>query len=356
MILKRNWFLFIFLTLILACHPKPDKENEKKKKTDKIPVEVTELQRGSIESVLKATTHLEAEEEVKVIARTSNMVKELLVEEGDRVQKDQPLLLIEDSQQKRNIRKAENDVVKMQMQFDRQQNLFKKNLISEKDFNEVKYSLMQKELALEDAKRELEFTVVKAPIGGTVTGRYIKTGDQVSAGQHLFDIIDFESLVARIYVPETNLVHLKEGQQARILTTALGERLFKGSIKRIAPVVDNKTGTVKVTVAVGSQQGLKPGMYVNLELILDKHLNALLIPKRALTYDADQIFVFKLKEDRKVERVLVVPVLSDNDNIEPSEGFHDGDTIVIAGQSGLKDGAIVRLPDDPQAKNEGQDD
>ncbi|PIE02564.1 MAG: hypothetical protein CSA81_06160 [Acidobacteria bacterium] len=356
MILKRNWFLFIFLTLILACHPKPDKENEEKKKTDKIPVEVTELQRGSIESVLKATTHLEAEEEVKVIARTSNMVKELLVEEGDRVQKDQPLLLIEDSQQKRNIRKAENDVVKMQMQFDRQQNLFKKNLISEKDFNEVKYSLMQKELALEDAKRELEFTVVKAPIGGTVTGRYIKTGDQVSAGQHLFDIIDFESLVARIYVPETNLVHLKEGQQARILTTALGERLFKGSIKRIAPVVDNKTGTVKVTVAVGSQQGLKPGMYVNLELILDKHLNALLIPKRALTYDADQIFVFKLKEDRKVERVLVVPVLSDNDNIEPSEGFHDGDTIVIAGQSGLKDGAIVRLPGDPQAKNEGQDD
>jgi len=348
-------FYFIIVLLILlafpACEINFDKDKEKEetteKKVEKIPVEVLALSRGSIESILKSTTHIEAEEEVRVLARTSNLVRELLVEEGDLVEKDQVILLIEDDQQLVNLAKAENDVLKIKMEFDRQENLHKNNLISDQDFNEIKYSLLQIKLTLEEAQRELEYTRVKAPISGTVTGRHIKLGDQIANNQHLFDLVDFESLVARIYLPENHLKSLVVDQKARIRTTAMGDQVYKGFVKRIAPVVDSKTGTVKVTIGVGNQKGLKPGMYVDVELVLNTHDNALLIPKRALTYDADQIFVFKLKEERKVERILVTPILSDKLNIEPLEGFEEGELVVIAGQSGLKDGALVKLPGDP---------
>jgi len=359
-------FRFTALMMILlsmSCQIQMGGDNDKhhegedggRKKEERIPVEVTSLQRGRIESILKSTTHLEAEEAVKVLARTSNQVKELLVEEGSEVEKGQVILVIEDDNQQVNLSKARNDVKKAEIEFNRQENLFNKKLISDQDFSEIKYSLLQKKLVLEDAQRELEFTKVRASISGTVTGRFVMLGDQISMGQHLFDIIDFNSLVARIYLPETNLINLEIDQPARIRTTALGDRIFKGRVKRIAPVVDSKTGTVKVTIAVGNQKGLKPGMYVDVELVLAVHDNALLIPKRALSYDADQIFVFHLKEDRTVERVLVEPVLTDRYCVEVQGGFEEGESIVVAGHAGLKNGSKVSLPGDPEEEPEAED-
>jgi len=352
------------ISLLVGCQVKQsdaDKKNDKKqetKKVEKIPVETADLKLGPIESTLKSTTHLEAEESVQILARTTNPVKTLLVEEGDEVEKNQLLIELEDDSQRVNLSKAQNEVQKAKLEFERQESLFKKDLISDQDFSEIKYALLQKELALEDAKRELEYTKVRAPIAGTITARYIKVGDQVNINQHLFDLIEFDSIVALTYLPETQLSFLELGQKARIQTAALGNRVYDGQVKRIAPIVDRKTGTVKVTIGVGNQPGLKPGMYVDVELILRTNPTALLIPKRALTYDADQMFVFKLNEDRTVTRCLVVPKLSDKYFIEPMDGFVAGDIIVVAGQSGLKDGSLVRLPGDPveeEAKDLEQD-
>ena len=57
-------------------------------------------------------------------------------------------------------------------------------------------------------------------------------------------------------------------------------------------MVDSRSGTIKVTVAIPAEEGLLPGMYVSVELVTDVHEDALLVPKRALVYDDDQLFVF----------------------------------------------------------------
>jgi hypothetical protein len=109
---------------------------------------------------------------------------------------------------------------------------------------------------------------------------------------------------------------------------------------------------VKVTVAVGGQPGLLPGIFVDVELIIATSAQALRVPKRALIYDNDQIFLYRLKSDEEVERLLVVPRLADQDWIEPASGFAVGDRIVIAGQAGLKDGSKIEIvdPDAPAAE------
>jgi len=318
------------------------KKDEKQEKG--VPVELTEIVRGPIEDVIKASNHLEAEQEVRVLSRAVNRAVELLVEEGDIVKKDQLLLKLQDDDQKTAYNKALSQLNQARADFKRQEGLFKDDLVSQREFDDVKYRVEQQQLALDEAQRQLDFTEIRAPIAGTIVNRLVKLGDQISSGQHLFDIIDFDSIVARVYVPEKHLPDLKVGKEARITAQSLGERVFEGSIKRIAPVVDSKSGTVKITLAVKTEGVLLPGMFVDAEIIVDRRPKALLITKRAIVYDNDQMFVFRLGASNRVKRVLVAPVLADKDHVEPAGGFEEGDRIVIAGQTGLKEDALVTLP------------
>lgn len=329
---------------------KKDKDGKEIVEEEAVPVEVAALARGPIESVLRFSSNLEAEQQVKVFSQAKRLITDLLVEEGDRVREGQVLIRLQDAEQRSAVAKVKSQLDKAEREYERQQQLFEQDLISEQAYNDATYELEQLRIERENAERELSYTEVKAPIKGTITARLINLGDQVQIGQHLFDLVDFDSLVARVFVPEKHLSELKAGLTARLSSQATGERQYTGRLQRVAPIVDPRSGTVKVTVDVGGQSGLRPGMYMDVDLVTSTSTDAVLVPKRALVYDNDQIFVFRLgtKDDgRRVERVFVQPRLSDKHNIEPLEGLAAGDRLVIAGQAGLKDGALVKLPGDP---------
>jgi membrane fusion protein (multidrug efflux system) len=156
-------------------------------------------------------------------------------------------------------------------------------------------------------------------------------------------MVDFDTIVARIYVPEGELVRLRLGQQARLFSDSLeADRI--GEVERIAPVVDPRSGTVKVTVAIPGNQGLLPGMYVEVELVTEVLEEALLVPKRAVIYSDTQAFLYRYREEtQKVERVTLEVRLEDRQNLVPaSDVLATGDQLVVAGQAGLKDGVKVR--------------
>ncbi|MEE9127898.1 MAG: efflux RND transporter periplasmic adaptor subunit [Planctomycetota bacterium] len=337
---------------------KGEGEDGKKDDEDKetaVPVEVTSLGRGEIESVLRSTTNLEAESSVKVYSQAARLVQELLVEEGDHVEKGQVLLRLLDDEQRSALARIKSQHEKESREYDRQKRLFMKELISEELFNNATYEMDQLAISMEDAERELSYAEVRAPFSGTITGRLVNLGDQVTVGQHLFDLVDFDSIVARIYVPEKDLPRLKVGQTAWV-TSQAGDQPTRGRVQRISPIVDPQTGTVKVTIAFRGRGDVRPGMYVDVNLVTEIHHDALLVPKRALIYDQDQIFVYRLGEERRVERLLIESVLEDRENVEPTSGLEEGDEIVIAGQAGLKDNALVRLPGDPDPDAEDDED
>jgi membrane fusion protein (multidrug efflux system) len=328
---------------------------KEERKEEAVPVEVAVLGHGGIESALRLSSNLEAEREVQVFAEAPRRVTRLLVEEGDPVQKGQLLLQLQDEEQKSDVAKAEIALAESRRNFQRTKELYEEKLVTEELFTQAGYTVARNEVALADARRALGYTQVKASIAGVVTERKVNLGDHVTVNQPLFRIVDFDSIVARIYVPEKDMVRLAKGQPARLRADSLGGARFRGTIDRISPIVDPGTGTIKVTVATPRQEGLRPGMYVEVELVTAVHDRALLVPKRALVYDNDQAFVFRLKEKRRVERLRVSPLLEDADNIEPAEGLAAGDQLVVAGQSGLKDGGLVRLPGDPEEKKDGKD-
>ena len=320
-----------------------------------VPVDVVALGRGTIESALRFSATLEAERDVRVFAEAQRRVVELRVEEGDAVKAGALLIRLQDDEQRSALNKAEVEFRQAKREFDRQKSLFDRQLVSEQAYNDAALIYDQAEIAVEDARRSLTYTEVRAPFAGIVTERLVNVGDYVTLNQPLFRIVDFDSIVARIYVPEKELPDLATGLDARLTAEAIGGASFVGTVDRISPVVDPGTGTVKVTVATPRQEGLRPGMYVEVVLVTAVHEDALLLPKRAVVYDNDQLFVFRLGDERRVERIKVEPVLEDVENIEPRSGLEEGDQIVVAGQASLKDGALVRLPGDPDPDDEKKD-
>jgi membrane fusion protein (multidrug efflux system) len=325
------------------------------KQEEAVPVDVAHLDRGEIESILRFSTNLEAESGVQVVSQARRLVTALLVEEGDNVKQGQVLLRLQDGEQRGALAKVQSQLAKVEREYMQQERLFKQELISQQLFDQATYEVEQLRISVEDAERELSYTEVTAPLSGKVTGRMVNLGDQVQIGEHLFDIVDFESIVARIFVPEKHLAQLRRGLVARITSEATGGLEFSGKISRIAPIVDPRSGTVKVTIDVGGLEGLRPGMYVDVDLIAATHSDAILVPKRAIIYDNDQLFVFRLGTDdlnRRVEKVYIEPLLTDKHNIEPHSGLSEGDQLVVAGQAGLKDGALVSLPGDKSEEDD----
>jgi len=308
-----------------------------------VPVEVATLARGPIEQLLRFSTHLEAERAVEVRSEAARKVVELLAEEGHRVSRGQPLVRLEDEQQKVALTRARGREEQARREFERKDNLFAQKMVSEQELTQARYELEQAELAHADARRELSYTIVRAPIAGTVTARHVRVGDTVAVGQHLFDLVDFDSLVALIFVPEKDLPAVEVGQQARLAPPAAPDQRFSGTIDRVAPVVDPKSGTVKVTVAVPFDRGLRPGMFLEVELVTAVDPDALLVPKRALVPDGTQLAVWRLAADGTVERLWIEPLLEDRERVAVGGDLAPGDRVVVAGQAGLKPGARVEL-------------
>ncbi len=326
------------------------------RKEEAVPVEVVALERGTIESALRFSATLEAERDVQVLAEAQRRVVELKVEEGDAVRAGSLLIRLQDDAQRSALNKAEIELRQATREYDRQKSLFEQSLVSEQVYGDAALVFDQAGIAVEDARRNLAYTEVRAPFSGIVTERMVNVGDHVTLNQPLFRIVDFDSIVARIYVPEKELPALATGLETRLTAEAIGGVSFFGSVNRISPVVDPGTGTVKVTVATPRQEGLRPGMYVEVELVTAVNEDALLLPKRSVVYDNDQLFVFRLGDERRVERIKVEPVLEDIENIEPAGGLSTGDLVVVAGQASLKDQALVRLPGDPDPEDEEGDD
>lgn len=345
------------------------KEDGEEKEEELPPVEVVSLEHGAIEAVLRFSTNLEAESEVQVFSQAARLVTQLKVEEGDPVREGQVLVRLQDEEQKSELARIESQLARVRREYQRQESLFAQNLISEQVMNDATYEVEQLELALGDAKRNLGYTEVRAPISGTITGRHVNLGDHITVNQHLFDLVDFDSIVARVYVPEKELPRLRVGQAARLFSASIGDQARSGEVIRIAPIVDPASGTVKVTVGIPrggpsvplrGSQSLLPGMYVEVELVTDTREDALLVPKRAVVYDQNQAFLYRLSDDMTAERLRIAVLLEDRQNVMPAVGgtassatassgtapgggLAAGDRIVVAGQAGLKDGAKVRL-------------
>jgi membrane fusion protein (multidrug efflux system) len=306
-----------------------------------IPVEVAVLATGPLENALRFSANLEAETQVQVLARAPGQVVKLKVEEGDQVKKNEVLLRLEDAEQRSALKRAETELDQGKRTFAKQEELLTHGVVSDDAREQAQFELRRLQIAFDDARRVLSYTVVRATVAGTVTVRQVKLGDYVNPNQHLFDVTDFESIVAKVFVPEKEVGTVKRGQVVRLFSPSSPRDSREAIVERVSPVVDPRSGTAKVTIKIPDTKDLQPGAFVSVELVTAENPNAVLLPRKALVYDDDEPFAFKLVGGDRVERVRVLPKLRGVDHVEASSGFAAGDKVVVAGQVGLRDKALV---------------
>jgi membrane fusion protein (multidrug efflux system) len=321
------------------------------------PVSLATAERGAIVATISAASTIEAERQVTVHAESTGRLVDLDVEEGDRVRKGQLLAQVRFDAQTNALVRANTSLAKAQVDFDRAEQLFKEGVLGQEEFLRARNTLEVAQLDLRDRSREMRNTKVTAPFAGTITQRMVTAGAFVQNGAQLFTIVDFDTLVARVFVPEKELDRIRVGQLADVVGKAAKGRRGEGKVLRIAPTIDAGTGTVKLTVslppALAGPQGFLPGMYAEVTLTTDRREDATLVPKSAVVRDEEQTYVFTVEGDPaagfKAKRLRVETGLQDADRIEIVKGVGPGDTVVVAGQTGLKDGAkVVRV--DAQGK------
>ena len=318
-----------------------------------IPVSISVTDTGNISSYIMLSSTIETERTVDVYPLLMGVVKRLLVEEGDRVRSGQTLCVLEDEEYRLAAEKTEIVFERRKSEFERQRQMLEKNLISAEVFDNSRFAMREAEVDFNQRKVDLEHTRVKAPISGIIAKRIVRLGDRVQTGMNLFTIVNMQDKQVKVHVPEKNTWQLRKGQRANINSEFLPGVEYEGMIERIAPIVDKETGTVTVTIMMNENyEDLRPGMFVNVLIVTDTKKGAVLVPKDAVVYENGLPYVFVV-HDSLAYRKLLKTGFTDPNFIEALGGVAVSDSLIVVGQSGLRDGARVRvmLRDMPIQKN-----
>ena len=307
-----------------------------------IPVKAEQVVRGDMNSYVETYARLEAERQVSVLGRSSGMLEELAVEEGDWVQKGQILARIDKVQSSFRVRQARTAFAEANTNYERFRVLHENKMVSQSEFETVRLQFENSKMSLEEAELNLTYASVEAPIAGVITQRLVELGALVGGNQELFVIADLDPLLVRIFIPERRMYKLHKGQRATVVAEALPDEVFAGVVRMISPEVDAESGTVKVTLEVPANGLLKPGMFTTVRIITEKRANTLTIPKKALVLETDGDDVYVIEEG-KVRQAVVELGFVEGDRAEVVAGLEEGQYVVTVGHDGLKNGVAVRL-------------
>lgn len=313
------------------------------KEKDPVPVKVTPAAAGPVAGYISATANLVPENEVRVLAEAEGRVAELKVEEGDLVGAGQLLAALNRDEATIAANKAKLRTSNASRAFQRAEETMSQGLISREEYDRLalEHEVAQQEQA--EADWRLGRTQIRSPFAGRVTERMVTPGQHVRPGDALFVVADFDPLVARIYLPEKDVLNLEEGREVRLSLAADPGLRFAGRIRQISPVVDTSTGTVKVTVeAVSPPAAVRPGAFVSVDIVREQREAAVLLPREAVIRELGTTHVFVADGDTAVKRAVDLG-LEENGRVEVVSGVAAGDQVIVAGQGGLKPGAKIKV-------------
>jgi HlyD family secretion protein len=196
-------------------------------------------------------------------------------------------------------------------------------------------------------REDVQKTVIRAPVSGFITNRYVEVGQWVERGGKVVDIIDLATVLVRVPVHERDIRLVQVGDEAVVVLDALPNRLFTGRVKHITPQADlaSRTFPVKIEVLNTSDTAIKAGMFARVTLRIGAAQPGVFAPKDAVVRRASGQVVFVVV-NAKARLVPIKTGRTHDGLIEVVEGqLTPGDTVVVTGNETLQDQmAVVARP------------
>jgi RND family efflux transporter MFP subunit len=359
-------------------------KTDKKQDKEATPVELAVANRGAISSFVSSTANLRALRDVAVSAQTEGLVDKLFTEEGDYVKDGQVLCTLDQTQLKIRLQLAEEKLAQATLQVEkarirqekavaqightqaeliRYEKAAKEGLVSDKEVatyryrleelthdqkvaayetTELKHRMSELEAEIAQSKLDISRTQIRAPFAGFVTGRSVNIGQRVRAIDPLFNVGTFSPIYADVHLSERDARTVRSSQAATVHLGSDDASTVLGRVERISPIVDQSSGTVKVTIALDPKPGFRPGAFVRVDIRTDTKSDAVLIPKRAIIEEDGQNFVYVASQDTAKRSKVQVGYQSDG-IVEIRSGIYAGQKVVVAGQGALKEGAKIKV-------------
>ncbi|MBN2190789.1 MAG: efflux RND transporter periplasmic adaptor subunit [Candidatus Aureabacteria bacterium] len=189
---------------------------------------------------------------------------------------------------------------------------------------------------------EYELAPVESPIDGTVGNILVDLGDHVHTSTNVAVIVDIDSVEIELNIPEIYYPDLVLGQEALITTDSYPDKVFRGDVMEISPVIDPKTRTASLKIEINNEDNLlKPGMFARLSLIIDRESGVPVVLKEALK-GGENPYVYVVRGG-KAHRQNVKLGFRNGPYFWVREGLAEGDDVVIMGQQLLKEGRTVTI-------------
>ena len=301
------------------------------------------------------TGTLQAKLRTSIQAETSGTVIQLYANNGDRVNKGQTLLRLNNQDDQARFLQAQANFTAAKAQADlsknlaeRNRRLFQQGYIAEIEYERSKADAQAQRANLDAqqalvtiAKKAANDATVQAPMSGIVSNRQVQTGQTVASGQTLFEIVDTSTLELQGSVPDNNQTNLRVGQTVQYQFAGQSKPVFTTRISRINPIADASSRALLFYADVNNNTGsLNIGNYVQGTITLDGGQYGLVIPNSAIWQEDNQFTYVWAVRQQKLVKVNVTILAQDKMT----------NTALVAGIEPTDQVSLVKVPDEANGR------
>lgn len=319
-------------------------------------VEVTTVGKTEIASEFAYTGRAAAAKTVAVIPMVPGKVMDFYYEVGDSVNEGAVLFQVDTTDLYNNLRSleanykaAELGVNNAKTAYENNELLYKEEIISKAEFDQIKYAyesaaanLEVLQVQMDTLNKSISDCAVKAPMTGVIASRSVERGAMAAQTSPAYVVMDLATIKVEVGVSEQTVNSIQVGDEVEVLITSISQEPLKGLVATVAPSV-GQTGTYAVTVELDNAEGIiKAGMMAEVNFTAEKAEDAIVLPRNAVIEKDDEVYVY-IVEEGTAKKVLVETGIDTGESIEIVSGLQDGDDVVTKGQTYISDGEAVSV-------------
>ncbi|HEY4648627.1 MAG TPA: efflux RND transporter periplasmic adaptor subunit [Gemmatimonadales bacterium] len=329
----------------------------------RVPVTVASAERRSVPFELSATGTVEPLQTVSVQAQVVGTLRRIDFKEGDEVKQGQLLFEVDPRPYRAALDQAVATLNRDSAQATnaaqdeaRYKTLAEKQYVTAQQYEQVRTTaaaaratLAGSQAAVDQARLNLQYATIRAPISGRTGSLMIREGNLVrtTGTQALVTINQIRPILVRFAVPASNLPLIQEHLGKEVVVRADvggGENPSEGTLSFVDNAVDTATGTILLKGRFPNDDGaLWPGAFVNVRLQLYVEPDALVVPASAVVAGQQGSFVYVIQKDSTAATKPVTVSRTTGDYAIVNGDVQPGDRVVTDGQLRLRQGAKVQI-------------
>jgi RND family efflux transporter MFP subunit len=299
------------------------------------------------EYYIHATGKVSPQHKVEVRAKTTGIVEQLYLVNGQVVKKRSVLLVLAHDQQRLAVEKATTQLNISRVKYESDLLAFG----DEERLNDQRGKIIKEnihhssgmatsEVSLKEAQLALSYTEISSEISGMVSDLEIQMGNEVKIGDIICTVYNPDKLLIETEVLESEVGKLQIGQKADLQTIANPYKTYKASLTVINPSVDTETGMLKIKLAINNSQGLLPGMNASVRIKVPYN-NHIIIAKEAVVLRSGKPVVFTM-EDNLAKWNYVTLGNENGKEVEILEGLKEDQQVIVSNNLQLAHDAPVK--------------